>query len=82
MAHCLLLWLIDESKCFDFMRWNHIGLGAQDISGIQRPKTWFFCKPEVKFLASTTILAKKISQTSAFKKYTTGPLKTSTIALF
>jgi hypothetical protein len=25
----------------DFMRWPHIDLGAQDLSGIQRPKYFF-----------------------------------------
>ena len=24
----------------DFMRWPHIGLGAQDLNGIQRPKSF------------------------------------------
>jgi hypothetical protein len=47
-----------------FMRRAHIGLGAQNIIGIQRPKLFFKEKePESNFLTSTTALDKKISQT-------------------
>jgi hypothetical protein len=27
-----------KGNILDFMRWPHIGLGAQDLDGIQRPK--------------------------------------------
>ena len=37
----------------DFMRWPQIGLGAQDLNDIQRPK-YLIKKIEVKFLTSTT----------------------------
>jgi hypothetical protein len=29
-----------DRNILDFMRWPHIGLGTQDINGIQRPKSF------------------------------------------
>ena len=66
---------------FCVMRWPHIGLGAQDLNDIQRPKSFQEKWLEVKFLTSTTNLPKKVSPIPTLK-YTTDPLKTLTISLF
>jgi hypothetical protein len=59
---------------------GEIDLTLQFPLGLPTNHRPFSKKPTVKFLTSTTILVKKISQTPTLK-YITGPLKTPTIAL-
>jgi hypothetical protein len=58
----------------DFMRWPQIDLGAQNLNGSQRPKSF----QEKRVLQH---LPKKVSPIPTLK-YTTDPLKTLTISLF